>query len=279
MARIRTIKPEFWTSEQILECSTNARLLFIGLWNFADDQGRHPDSAKQAKAEVFPADDFSIAEVAAMLDELWRNGLIDRYTHDNKGYFFVTGWNHQRIDKPQEPKYPGPFEEYSENIPRTLPPDRKGKDRKGKEGKGKDRLRSSNAVELALDRSVPEVKVGTFQSNAEITKVFDHWKQIHNHPRAKLDAKRSKVIREALKTYSEADLCQSISGYLNSPHHMGDNPKRTVYDDIELLLRDAKHIDAGIRFYEKPPSSLSENTARNIDRTSNWVPQELRNAS
>lgn len=34
MARIRTIKPEFWTSEQVMGCAPLARLLFIGLWNF-----------------------------------------------------------------------------------------------------------------------------------------------------------------------------------------------------------------------------------------------------
>ena len=44
MARIRSIKPQFWTSEQIADCSSNARLLFIGLWNFCDDCGVHPAS-------------------------------------------------------------------------------------------------------------------------------------------------------------------------------------------------------------------------------------------
>ena len=133
VARIRTIKPEFWTSAQVLECSTNARLLFVGLWNFADDQGRHPDNAKQCKAEVFPADDFTLADVQGMLDELSTNGLIARYVHDGKGYFYIPGWHHQRIDKPQKPKYPDPFDEHSTNVPRTFPPDTKGYDTKGKD--------------------------------------------------------------------------------------------------------------------------------------------------
>lgn len=37
MPRIRTIKPEYWTSEQVLDLSIPARLAFIGLWNFCDD--------------------------------------------------------------------------------------------------------------------------------------------------------------------------------------------------------------------------------------------------
>lgn len=83
-----------------------------------------------------------------------------------------------------------------------------------------------------------------------IQKVFDHWKQSHEHPKAQLDPSRAKLITIALKTYTADDLCRSISGYLRSPHHMGDNPKKTKYDDIELFLRDAKHIDAGLKFAE-----------------------------
>ncbi len=57
MARIRTIKPEFWTSEQVMECAPLARLLFIGLWNFCDDAGRMALSPKRIKAQILPSDD------------------------------------------------------------------------------------------------------------------------------------------------------------------------------------------------------------------------------
>lgn len=136
MARIRSIKPEFWTSAQVLECSPNARLLFIGLWTFCDDAGRHVDKPKQVKAEVYPADDLTIVDIEAMLDELDRVGLIQRYTVDGERYFCITGWHHQRIDKPQPAKYPGPVGDGSGNAPRTLPPDTIRKDRIGKDKKG-----------------------------------------------------------------------------------------------------------------------------------------------
>lgn len=115
MARIRSIKPEFWTSEQVMECSPNARLLFIGLWNFCDDSGRHPFAPKQIKALVFPADDFSSDDIAGMLDELSTNGLINVYVVEGKQYFEVDGWHHQKIDRPQKAKYPEPLTEHSSN--------------------------------------------------------------------------------------------------------------------------------------------------------------------
>lgn len=121
MARIRTVKPEFWSNERVMACSRNSRLLFIGLWNFADDAGRCVDSAKTIKAQIFPGDDdVSSESVRGMLDELSGNGLLQKYEVDGRAYMQIVGWNHQRIDKPQPPKCPPPD---STNGPRSLPPD------------------------------------------------------------------------------------------------------------------------------------------------------------
>src|SRR5690606_30450432 len=100
MARIRTIKPEFWTSEQVMNCSPMARLLFIGLWNFCDDAGNHVASPKTIKANVFPGDDITSTDVQRLLDELSSNELIDYYSFENKDFLHITGWHHQKIDRP-----------------------------------------------------------------------------------------------------------------------------------------------------------------------------------
>lgn len=135
MARIRTIKPEFWTSEQVIECSTNARLLFIGLWNFCDDRGRMVFSPKRIKACIFPSDDFTSENVLGMVSELESNGLLRVYTVDGKDFLAVTGWHHQRIDKPQKAQTPEPPDDKPPTTPRTFGDgeDRIGEDRKGKE--------------------------------------------------------------------------------------------------------------------------------------------------
>jgi hypothetical protein len=107
MARIRTIKPEFWTSEQVAECSPNARLLFIGMWNFCDDQGIHPASVKTLKMQIFPGDSFSLSDIENMVIELMHQRLLFFYQTEGKNYWYVTGWNHQKIDKPNK-KHPLP---------------------------------------------------------------------------------------------------------------------------------------------------------------------------
>jgi len=86
-----------------------------------------------------------------------------------------------------------------------------------------------------------------------IVRVFEHWKETHNHSKSALDPKRRKLISAALKQYSDEDLCRSISGYLNSPFHMGKNNGHTKYDSIELMLRDSEKIDAGLKFYDQRP--------------------------
>lgn len=108
MARIRSVKPEFWTSEQIAECSPNARLMFIGMWNFCDDYGVHPASCARLKMEVFPADSISSADVRRMIAELLANGLLVEYEIDGTQYWHVTGFDkHQKPDT-KTGKYPLP---------------------------------------------------------------------------------------------------------------------------------------------------------------------------
>ena len=105
----------------------------------------------------------------------------------------------------------------------------------------------------------------------EVAEVFEHWRTTWNHPRAALDAKRAKLIRERLKHYDAATLCQAITGYTHSPHHCGRNDRNTVYDDLGLLLRDAAHVDAGLRFYQNPPQNLSQTAQHNLDAAREWL--------
>ena len=120
MARIRTIKPEFWTDEKILECSLNSRLLFLGLLNFADDFGNIEGSWKVIKSRIFPLDEI---DIIPLLQELVHRKLIYPYTSENTkrdgNYYHIKGFrDHQRIDKPGKPRCPS--YECSDNTPRVF---------------------------------------------------------------------------------------------------------------------------------------------------------------
>jgi hypothetical protein len=95
MARIRTIKPEFFLHEELTELSPLHRLLFIGLWCLADKKGRLEDRPKRIKVEILPWDD---GDVSAMLDDLQAAGFILRYEAEGLKLIQVLSFEkHQRI--------------------------------------------------------------------------------------------------------------------------------------------------------------------------------------
>ncbi|WP_461004592.1 hypothetical protein [Trueperella pyogenes] len=110
--RIRSIKPEFWTSDDIAELSIEDRLLFIGLWSYVDDNGVGEDREPLIVAALFPLDHYNnpretLARLSRGLQTLFDKGLITRYISDERQLLQVNAWKkHQRIDRPNKPRFP-----------------------------------------------------------------------------------------------------------------------------------------------------------------------------
>ncbi len=101
MARIRTIKPEFFTSEDIVNLSPLARLLYIALWCEADRDGRLSWKPKTFKMRYFPGDS---ANIDKLCDELREAGLVLVYIVNDQQYAFIPTFHaHQHIN-PREAK-------------------------------------------------------------------------------------------------------------------------------------------------------------------------------
>lgn len=93
-----------------------------------------------------------------------------------------------------------------------------------------------------------------------VISLFELWKKTYNHPKAKLDEGRKKKIRAAMKIgYSVPELEAAIQGYKLSKFHMGENDRHHVFDGLELILRNAEHIDHGIRLWESRPKNGEPN--------------------
>jgi hypothetical protein len=231
MARIRTIKPEFPQSESMGRVTREARLLFIQLWTLCDDEGRSRGDARLIKGLLYPYDELKISQVEGWLDELEREGCLICYEHEGSRYFAICNWlNHQKIDRPSKSKIPGP-----QKSSRILA-----------------NVREASSEDLRIKDQGSRTKEGTKDQGA-IAIVFEHWQSVHNHPDSRLSDARKKIINAALKDYTADQLCESISGYKLSPFHQGQNERGQVYDSIELMLKDAKRIDAGLGFARNPP--------------------------
>ncbi|MFE9432391.1 hypothetical protein ACFYNA_15535 [Streptomyces sp. NPDC006640] len=111
MPRIRSIKPDFFTSLTVADLSYEQRLTFIGLWTHVDDEGRCVDDARLIKAAIWPLDDRTAADIEGDLGGLSESSLIIRYTLNRKRYLAVRGWaEHQKINRPTASKLPAPSE-------------------------------------------------------------------------------------------------------------------------------------------------------------------------
>jgi hypothetical protein len=146
MARIRSIKPDFFTSDTVSALPLRARLTWIGLWTHCDDHGRCRDNVKLVKAAVWALDDVSLRDVTEDLAALETAGVIYRYTgSDAKQYIQITNWTeHQKVDRPSKSTIPAPDElppppESRDGLARDRedasdPRGRRGGERNGGEG-------------------------------------------------------------------------------------------------------------------------------------------------
>lgn len=113
MPRIRQIKPETWDDEILGSVSRDARLLFVGSWNFADDEGRIRWTAASLKSKIFPYDeDLTIADVQGMMDELEAVGRVRSYVISgavSQTFAVVVNFaRHQVINRPRPSSLPAP---------------------------------------------------------------------------------------------------------------------------------------------------------------------------
>ena len=107
MARDRNLPTDFWTWEAVIDCSMTARLLFLGLWTFADDHGVQPLRPRTIRLQVFPDDVIDDQAVRALIDELVARGLVRIFTVEGQDYLSVIHWAQiQRVSRRARHRYP-----------------------------------------------------------------------------------------------------------------------------------------------------------------------------
>ena len=112
MARIRVIKPEFWSTPGVETLDPMWRLLYIAMWNWADDSGRGTAEARELMGFAFPRDeDMTLEEFRRGLGEVRRVFGVEFYTLAGRSYYSIPSWEkHQKIDKRSKSRYPAPEE-------------------------------------------------------------------------------------------------------------------------------------------------------------------------
>ena len=251
MARIRTVKPELFSSFTMSSVSIPARFLFVGLLTEADDAGRLMDSPKKLCGILFPHDEnVTERKVAQWLNELVDAGCINRYSAGQGRYLFFPNWtDHQKISHPTESKFPEPSGETPENFQSDsgdIPPGKGTGKEEREQGKGRGSDSDGDAV-TALSES------------------FDSfWKFYPSRQGKKLGKDKARKIWDRLKP-AERDLA------LIGVHHYAESTINGPYaKDAERWLRDKCWTD-----WQEPATPETRGTNQGVDLLYASIEREL----
>lgn len=113
MARIRTIKPDFFRHEGLYaaekETGLPLRVAFAGLWTASDREGRFEWRPKQLKLDCLPYDEVDFSRV---LDALATRGFVVKYASEGEEFGFIPSWRKHQVvnNRESESKIPNPNE-------------------------------------------------------------------------------------------------------------------------------------------------------------------------
>lgn len=221
MARIRTIKPEFFTDEDIARLDPVIRVAFIGLWCHADKAGRLEDRPARLKVVVLPYDDV---DFGAVLDALVAGRFVRRYAGpDGRAYLQVRSFEkHQRPRQDEvESQLPEPPELTElDTAPHLFSDEPVSAQRLGKERNGSGKEGSARVA----------------QARPAARDVVDLWNQSVTAPIpqvTKLTADRSAKINARLKECPDLATWRTVFLWINRQDWCrapgtGDHPNWTA---------------------------------------------------
>lgn len=187
MARIRTIKPEFFTSEDIVSLTPLARLLYAALWCEADREGRLAWKPATFKLRYLPGDNCDIKELS---NELLAADLVRLY---GEGYAYIPTFRlHQHVN-PRESasRLPEPDASITRDARVGTHQMRDSDAQGGKEGKGKE--------------GISDASCDASNSMPGFTKFWDTW------PTTDRKQAKGKCLDAWKKSKAEADAEQVLA--------------------------------------------------------------------
>jgi hypothetical protein len=88
--RSRNIKPGYFKNDVLCSLDPLVRILFAGLWCYADKSGRFEWRPNRIKAEILPYDN---GEITVMLRTLMEKGFLEHYEVAGVEYGLIPNWH------------------------------------------------------------------------------------------------------------------------------------------------------------------------------------------
>ena len=232
MARIRTIKPEFFTSPDTAGVSHTARLLYVAMWCLADDYGRGEMNVLQLRAFAFPEEDNWLdselqrkgEEFQSLCKEVVNGFGIDVYRHRGRTFYSIPSWDeHQKTQRRAKSKFPAPDSVESVPDPRFSYSGGTSESLQGSSEQmqgnvplGTGNRGTGNREQGIKDMSEPSSDVSAPKPNTYPTE-FEQWWQAY--PRHKNASKKKSLNswRKALKVIDADHLLELTRAYAMNP--------------------------------------------------------------
>nr|DAL53607.1 MAG TPA_asm: replisome organizer [Bacteriophage sp.] len=223
MARKRMIDPGIWQSEDFSKLSTLAKLVFIGLFSLADDEGRGRSNPVYLKSTLFPYEEgIRSADIDKTLSEISSNMSVIFYTCDGSSYYSLYNWNTwQKIDRPSESKIPN----YNKEIMQLLFDDNSTNAR---------RVVAPNKNRIEDNKNIKEKEEKRNRIVETYNSICTNLPQIQ-----KLTDKRKKAIDNFTKEFTEEQF-KEICNIANNSEFLTGNNDRGWKADFDFLMRTDK---------------------------------------
>lgn len=224
----RRLYSGFITGQRISKLSLQAEAWFWRVLATVDDFGNAHADPDLCRAATVGRRKIPAKQISEWLRQMKDVGLIEFYTVKGEPFLHVVGFeasqpanrNGKRIRR-----FPTPDESGGIRVIPDLP--------ESPENDTENENGSNN---------------GNGSLVAKTRRVFEFWQGEMDHQKARLDDKRQKAITQRLKDgYTVEDLTAAIRGCKLTPFNMGQNDRQEVYDGIDLICRDADHVDRFMR--------------------------------
>ena len=233
MARIRTIKPDFFLDDDLAEIDIYARFVFVGLWTQADKEGKLEDKPRRIKAVIMP---YENKDIEILLKILTDRGFITRYEIKDKKYIIINNFlKHQRPHHTeQESQIPSPNGTTTVKQPSNNGDNPDGREGKGREGKGKEGSPKKEFSEDSLEIILSKKLLNWIYENSPKAKVKPDSLQ-------KWASEVDKMLRLDNRTQEEMERLinwtQKHNFWKTNIRSMGK--LREKFDNLELQMRQA----------------------------------------
>lgn len=276
MARIRTIKPDFWEDEKIGKLPIPCRLFFIGCWNFADDFGCIKGSVALLKSQIFPYDEnLRVSEVKKWIDALVDARMLIPIIHVEESYYYIrTFRSHQVLDSRYSKSYIGK-EIVNDLINKALNSNNQDTTLTHSEHD----VITTEEMEMEKEYNPPIIPQGDETERFDFNSFLDCFNQTFKGRLpvvTKMTTNRKKAVKCCISEYGKESIRTVYDNILSSSFLIGNNDKNWKCD-FDWIFKSKNYIKILEGNYNGKSNGTSISTSKSGNKSADERKESVRN--